>query len=79
MSIASKLPEMTDAELATLHANSTRLADAGTPAQQKAAVALIPSIATELSARSAAAAARKAEALASRRAAKAKPGTPIAS
>lgn len=78
MSIASKLPTMTNAELATLHDNTKRLTDAGTPAQKTAAVALMPSIATELSARSDAAAARKAEALALRRASKVKPDTTAA-
>lgn len=76
MSIASKLPTMTDAELATMHENTKRLIDAGTPARQMAAAALMPSITAEISARSAAVAAKKAEALALRRASNAKP-TPV--
>lgn len=73
MSIASKLPTMTDAELATLHGNTKRLMDAGTAAQQKSAEALMPCITAELSARYEAVAAEKAEALALRRASKMKP------
>ncbi|HCY89537.1 MAG TPA: hypothetical protein DHV17_04685 [Chitinophagaceae bacterium] len=69
---------MTDAELATLHSNSKRLMDAGTAAQQKAAEALIPSITAELSARSEAVAAGKAQALALRRANKLKPSPAVA-
>lgn len=76
MSIASKLPTMTDAEITTLHVNTRRLIDAGTAAQKKAAEALMPSIRAELSARSEAVAAKKAEALALRRASNAKP-TPV--
>ncbi len=77
MSIANTLPTMTDAELATLHKNARRLADEGTPAQQKAAAALIPAISAELSVRSDAAATRKAEALALRRATKVKSDTTV--
>lgn len=77
MSIASKLPTMTNAELATLHGNTKRLIDAGTPAQQTAAVALMPSIKGELSARGEAAAAKRAEALALRRGSKVKPSTAV--
>ncbi len=78
MSITSKIPTMTDAELTTLHGNTKRLVDIGTAAQQTAAAALMPSITAELAARSEAAAARKAEALAIRRASKLKPGTAVA-
>jgi hypothetical protein len=54
MDLATKLPTMDDNALATLHANAERLMQTGTSAQQSAAAALIPSIKTELAARSAA-------------------------
>jgi hypothetical protein len=78
MSIASQLPTMTDGELATLHENTKRLTNAGTVAQKTAAVALMPSITTELAVRSDAAAARKAEAVSLRRASKVKPDAAVA-
>lgn len=78
MSIASKLPTMTDVELATMHENTKRLIDAGTPTRQTAAAALMPSITAEISARSEAAAAKRAEALALRRASKVKPSPAVA-
>ncbi len=77
MSIASKLPTMTDAELTTLHGNTKRLIGGGTVAQQSAAVALLPSVTAELAVRSDAAAARRAQALATRRAGKVKPGRAV--
>ena len=78
MSIACKLPTMTDAELTTLHGNTKRLIGGGTLAQQSAAVALLPSITAELSVRSDAAAARKTQALAIRRTGKVKSGGAVA-
>lgn len=78
MSIATKLPTMTDAELATLQGNTKRLMNAGTPAQQTAAVVLLPSITAELSARGEAAAAKRADALALRRASRVKPESAVA-
>lgn len=77
MSIASKLPTMTDAELATLHENTKRVIGSGTPPRQAAAVALMPSIAAELSARSEVAAAKRAEAMVLRRASKVKPSPAV--
>ena len=71
MNIANKLPTMNDAELTTLRANTRRLVDIGTPAQQSAATALIPSIEAELDTRNAAKLSRRAEALAAKRAMKA--------
>jgi hypothetical protein len=54
MDLAAKLPTMDDGALATLHANAERLMQTGTSAQQSAAAALMPSIKTELAARTAA-------------------------
>jgi hypothetical protein len=77
MAVADELPTMEDTALATLHTNAERLLEAGTSAQQTAAAALMPSIKAELAARAAAQAAaqidKRAEALAVRRANKAKP------
>ncbi len=78
MGIATKLPMMNDTELATLHGNTKRLSNAGTPAQQSAAAALMPSITAELEARTSAATARRAKALVERRASKIKTGTAAA-
>jgi hypothetical protein len=71
MNIANKLPTLNDAELTTLHANTRRLIDVGTPVQQSAGTALIPSIEAELNTRNAAKLSRRAEGLAARRAMKA--------
>lgn len=71
MNIAKRLPTMNDAELTTLHANTRRLIDVGTPAQQSAATALIASIEAELDTRNAAKLRIRAEALAAKRAMKA--------
>jgi hypothetical protein len=71
MNVANKLPTLNDGELTTLHANTRRLIDIGTPAQQSAATALMPSIKAELNTRSAAKLSRRAEAVAARRAMKA--------
>jgi hypothetical protein len=54
MDLATKLPTMDDSALATLYANAERLMQTGTSAQQSAAAALMPSIKTELAARTAA-------------------------
>jgi hypothetical protein len=62
---------MNDVELTTLHANTRRLIDVGTPGQRSAATALIPSIEAELDTRNAAKLSRRAEALAAKRAMKA--------
>lgn len=78
MSIAEKLPTLTTEDLTTLCGNTRRLIDTGTPVQRSAAAALMPAVAAELSARNDAAAARKAEALAIRRAGKVKPSRAVA-
>jgi hypothetical protein len=78
MDIASKLPSMTNAEVATLLGNTKRLIDAGTPAQKSAAATLMPSITAEQAARDTAATAKRAEALATRRADKMKLNTTAA-
>ena len=54
MDVTMQLPTMDDGALAVLHANAERLMRLGTPSQQAAAVALMPSIKAELTARSAA-------------------------
>ena len=55
MSMADKLPTMSDADLASLHANAQRLeTTAATPGQQKAAADMLPLIEAELASREAA-------------------------
>jgi hypothetical protein len=71
MNIADKLPTLNDTDLTTLLANTRRLINVGTPTQQSAATALIPSIKAELDTRNAAKPSRRAEALAVKRAMKA--------
>jgi hypothetical protein len=71
MDMATKLPTMDDQHLTTLHANAKRLIEGGTPAQQSAATALLPSIEAELGTRNAAKLSKRAEALAAKRALKA--------
>ena len=54
MSMLDRIPEMTDAELANLHANAQRLeTTAATPAQKQAATDMLPAIAAELAEREA--------------------------
>jgi len=53
MDMATRIPDMADDALATLHANAVRLADGGTAKQKKAASDLLPAILTELSTRQA--------------------------
>ena len=54
MTMADRLPTMTDADLASLHANAQRLeTTAATPGQQKAAADMLPLIAAELAEREA--------------------------
>ena len=54
MSMADRLPTMTDADLASLHANARRLETQGaTPGQQKAAADMLPLITAELAEREA--------------------------
>jgi hypothetical protein len=43
----ARLPAMSDADLATLHANATRLKEGGTNAQRAGATALLPAIEAE--------------------------------
>ncbi|MBC6983568.1 hypothetical protein [Caulobacter sp. 17J80-11] len=56
MSVSDRLPTMTDADLQTLKANAERLQTSGVPAQQRAAVELLPLIEAELAGRPAKAA-----------------------
>lgn len=74
MNIASMVPVMDDADLSALRANTKRLSEAGTPAQQAAAAALSPVIEAEFGARQNAKLSKKAEALAARKARKAGAG-----
>ena len=54
MSMADRLPTMSDADLASLHANAKRLeTTAATPGQQKAAGEMLPLVEAELAAREA--------------------------
>ena len=48
MTIADRIPTLTDADLATLNANARRLSDSGTPAQQSAAADLLPLIEAQI-------------------------------
>jgi hypothetical protein len=57
MTLAERIPDMTDAELASLHVNALRLS-AGDSARNREAVDLLPAIEAEVSARKV----RKAEA-----------------
>jgi hypothetical protein len=50
MTLAERIPNMTDAELASLHANALRLS-AGDSARNREAVDLLPAIEAEVSAR----------------------------
>lgn len=43
----ARLPAMSDADLATLHANASRLKESGTTAQRNAATAMLPAIEEE--------------------------------
>ena len=51
MDLVEKVPQMTDDALQTLASNARRLVQAGTPAQQTAAQALLPAIDAELASR----------------------------
>ena len=52
MSMVDRIPAMSDADLASLHANAQRLETQGTtPGQQKAAAEMLPLIAAELAER----------------------------
>jgi hypothetical protein len=51
MDLIEKLPGLADDDLGTLVANATRLAQTGTPKQQKAAEAVLPAIQAEVVAR----------------------------
>ena len=74
MDVTAQLPSMDDSALAVLHANAERLMRLGTPSQQAAALALMPSIKAELTVRSAAKRSKsKAEAPARKRATAVKP------
>ena len=54
MSMADRIPGMSDIDLATLHANAQRLqTTAATPGQQQAAAEMLPLIAAELAEREA--------------------------
>ncbi len=48
MTIAERIPVLTDAELANLNANARRLSDTGTPAQRSAAADLMPLIEAQI-------------------------------
>jgi hypothetical protein len=71
MDMAAKLPAMDDQELTALHANAKRLIETGTTVQQSAAADLLPSIEAEFGVRNTAKLARRAEAVATKRATKA--------
>lgn len=45
--IVARLPAMSDADLASLHANATRLKESGTNAQRTGATALLPALEEE--------------------------------
>lgn len=51
MNLIEKLPGLADDDLGTLVANARRLAQNGTPKQQKAAEAVLPAIQAEVAAR----------------------------
>jgi len=75
----TKLPTMDDGALAILHANADRLMRLGTPPQQAAALALMPCIKAEMTARSTAKRSKlKAEAPARKRATGVKPAAAAA-
>ena len=79
MDVTTQLPTMDDGALTVLHANAERLMRLGTPSQQAAAVALMPSIKAELTARSVAKRSKlKAEAPVRKRATSAKPAAAAA-
>ena len=48
MTIAERIPVLTDAELANLNANARRLSESGTPAQRSAASDLMPLIEAQI-------------------------------
>ena len=48
MTIAERIPVLTDAELANLNANAKRLSETGTPAQRAAAADLMPLIEAQI-------------------------------
>jgi len=60
MSMADRIPSMSDQDLKVLHANAARLNDGGTKQQQAAAAELLPAIEAELDQRKTAATAEKA-------------------
>lgn len=79
MDVTTKLPTMDDSALSILHANAERLMRLGTPSQQAAALALLPSIKAELTARGAAKRSKlKAEAPARKRVTAVKPAAAAA-
>lgn len=51
MTLLEKLPDMADDALGTLGANAERLAVSGTPKQMKEALAILPAIQAEITAR----------------------------
>jgi len=51
MDLIGKLPGLADEDLSTLGANAMRLAQTGTPKQQKAAQEMLPAIEAEVTAR----------------------------
>lgn len=51
MTMLERIPSMADADLTTLGVNAMRLAQSGTPKQQKEASALLPVIEAELASR----------------------------
>jgi hypothetical protein len=71
MTLIEKIPELTDEEVSNLLDNARRLEQAGTPKQQEAATAILPSLEEAFQARRAAkleaAAAKRAAAMAARK------------
>ena len=53
MTMADRIPAMSDADLASLHANAQRLETSANPVQQKAATEMLPLITAELAEREA--------------------------
>jgi hypothetical protein len=54
MTLNDRIPDMSDPDLTSLHANAQRLETAGSAAQQKAAAEILPVITAELERREAA-------------------------
>ena len=78
MSLLEKIPAMSDADLASLTANATRLSESTNKKQRESALELLPALVSEAEGRSAAKAAASAAARAARPKAKKKVVAPVA-